>query len=200
MRAPSDRPLAFPGERIGLMGGSFNPAHDGHVHVARLALRRLKLARIWWLVAPQNPLKPVAGMAPLEDRIKKASRVARDPRIVVTGIERRLGTRYSRDTVALLQALHPGVTFVWVMGGDNLETFHRWRDWRDLARRIAIAVVARPGYGGAPRSPFARLFAHARGQSITTPPAWHYIVAKLHPASATALRRAGLWRPEGKKR
>lgn len=139
-------------------------------------------------------------MAPLRDRWRKAQKLARDPRIVVTTIEDRLQTFYTIDTVTRLQALYPGVTFVWLMGGDNLANFHHWRRWRALARRIAIAVVARPGYAKALAGPFARLFAKERHKDLADPPAWRYLLAKLHPASATALREAGVWRPEGKRR
>src|SRR6266481_5076719 len=190
------RPSASPGQRIGLLGGSFNPAHEGHLHLSQVALSRLKLDRIWWLVSPQNPLKPAKGMAPLRDRQRKAVKLARDPRILVTAIEARLNTVYTVDTVKRLQALYPGVTFVWLMGGDNLAGFHHWRRWRELARQIAIAVVARPGYAKALASPFARRFAFARGQDFRPPPAWRYLLAKLHPASSTALREVGLWRPD----
>ncbi len=194
----SHHPLALPGERIGLLGGSFNPAHSGHVHISRVALKRLGLDRIWWLVSPQNPLKPQAGMAPLSDRVKKARKVARDPHIFVTDIEAHLQTRFTYDTVKALQKLYPHVTFVWLMGGDNLQTFHRWQHWQQLARRIAIAVIARPGYARALASPFVRRFAFARKRPIEQPPSWRYILSKLDPTSATQLRASGRWRPEGK--
>jgi nicotinate-nucleotide adenylyltransferase len=194
------RPLAMAGQVIGLLGGSFNPAHDGHVHVSHVAMHRLGLDRVWWLVSPQNPLKPVTGMAPLSDRVKMARKIARDPSIVVTDIEASLGTRYTVDTVTALKRLYPGVTFVWLMGSDNLAGFHHWRHWQKLARLVAIAVVARPNAGFALVSPFARRFGFARGRPLDQPPAWRYLLSRLHPASSTALRAAGLWRPEGKRR
>jgi nicotinate-nucleotide adenylyltransferase len=129
--------------RIGLLGGSFDPAHDGHLYVSRIALRRLKLDYVWWLVSPGNPLKPQP--APLDVRLTRARLLARDKRIIVTDLESRLGTRFTIDTVAALQRRFPMVEFVWLMGSDNLEQFSHWRRWRDIAARIPIAVVRRPG-------------------------------------------------------
>ena len=134
-----------PGLRIGLLGGSFNPAHGGHVYVSEVALKRLGLDYVWWLVTPQNPLKSSAGLAPLEDRVAQARRMAHHPRIVVMDIERVLGTRYSIDTLNALQRRFPELEFTWIMGSDNLAGFHRWRSWREIARRVPIAVVQRPG-------------------------------------------------------
>jgi nicotinate-nucleotide adenylyltransferase len=129
--------------RIGLLGGSFNPAHGGHFYVSEIARKALKLDYVWWLVTPGNPLK--GEPAPLELRMARARNAARAPRIHVTDIERRLGTRYTVDTVTALQRRFPGVHFVWLMGSDNLEQFARWRRWRDIATHIPIAVVRRPG-------------------------------------------------------
>jgi len=131
------------GMRIGLLGGSFNPAHGGHLYVSEIARKALKLDYVWWLVSPGNPLK--TEPAPLELRMIRARNAAQAPRIRVTDIERRLGTRYTVDTVAALQRRFPGVHFIWLMGSDNLEQFARWRRWRDIAARIPIAVVRRPG-------------------------------------------------------
>ena len=131
------------GMRIGLLGGSFNPAHGGHLYVSEIARKALKLDYVWWLVSPGNPLK--SEPAPLEVRMGRARNAAQAPRIHVTDIERRLGTRYTVDTVAALQRRFPGVHFIWLMGSDNLEQFARWRRWRDIAARIPIAVVRRPG-------------------------------------------------------
>ena len=131
------------GQRIGLLGGSFNPAHGGHLYVSEIARKALKLDYVWWLVSPGNPLK--SEPAPLEVRMGRARNAAQAPRIHVTDIERRLGTRYTVDTVAALQRRFPGVHFIWLMGSDNLEQFARWRRWRDIAARIPIAVVRRPG-------------------------------------------------------
>jgi nicotinate-nucleotide adenylyltransferase len=138
-------PRWTPGQRIGLMGGSFNPPHDGHLLASRLALQRLKLDRLWWLVTPGNPLKPIAGLVPLPARIEAARAIARDPRIAVTGFEADIGARFTRDSVAWLVRRAPSVHFVWIMGADNLLQFHLWRRWRDIAELVPIAVVDRPG-------------------------------------------------------
>ena len=134
-----------PGLRIGLLGGSFNPAHEGHLYVSEVALRRLGLDYVWWLVTPQNPLKGRSGLAPLEDRVQQAKLLARHPRIVVMDIERCAGTRYSIDTLKVLQRRFPLLRFTWLMGSDNLEIFRRWRKWEEIVARVPIAVVQRPG-------------------------------------------------------
>ena len=129
--------------RIGLLGGSFDPAHGGHLYVSAIARKALKLDYVWWLVSPGNPLKPAPDA--LAVRLKRAGHVARDRHIFVTGIEARLGTRYTVDTVTALQKRFPRVHFIWLMGSDNLEQFSRWRRWQAIADRIPIAVVRRPG-------------------------------------------------------
>lgn len=139
-RAPG--PVA-PGLRIGLLGGSFDPAHGGHLYVSRIARKALKLDYVWWLVSPGNPLKPMPDA--LAVRIAQARNAARDSRIFVTGIEAELGTRYTVDSVAMLQKRFPQIEFTWLMGSDNLEQFSRWRRWQKIAARIPIAVVRRPG-------------------------------------------------------
>lgn len=140
-------PRSAGARRIGLLGGSFNPAHDGHRHISIEALRLLGLDEVWWLVSPQNPLKADTGMAALAQRLASARRAARHPRIRSLAIEAELGTRYTVDTVRVLRRRHPKTAFIWLMGADNLAQFHRWRDWRQLARRVAIAVFPRSGYG-----------------------------------------------------
>lgn len=187
-----------PGMRVGLFGGSFNPAHDGHAHVAETALMRLGLDRVIWLVSPQNPLKSSRHMAPLEKRLESARRFARGPSMVVSAAEDRLGTRYSIDTLRALQGRFPGVQFVWLMGADNLASFHLWRAWDDILRRVPVAVVARPGALLNSRfAPAARRFAGARRSERlarvlpqTPPPAWIYLNAPLNEASSTQLRAA----------
>ncbi len=137
-------PAHAPGMRIGLFGGSFNPPHAGHRHAALVALKRLRLDRIWWLVTPGNPLKQNSGLPPLAARLAAAAAVASHPRISVTGIEAAIGTHYTHDTLLWLRRHCPGVRFVWIMGADNLRGFHRWWRWRDIARLLPIAIVDRP--------------------------------------------------------
>ncbi len=132
--------------RTGLLGGSFNPAHGGHRKISLFALEALGLDEIWWLVSPGNPLKPAAGMAPLAARVASAREQSRRAPIKVTAIERDLGTRYTVDTLRALVKRFPRRRFVWLMGSDNLAQFHLWRDWREIARTMPIAVIARPGY------------------------------------------------------
>jgi nicotinate-nucleotide adenylyltransferase len=138
--------------RIGLLGGSFNPAHEAHRRISLSAMEELGLDEIWWLVSPGNPLKTREGMASLEDRLASALAVARHSRIVPTAIEAELCTRYTADTLAKLVRRYPRHRFVWIMGADNLAQFHRWQHWRRIARTLPIAVFARPGYDGAARS------------------------------------------------
>ena len=126
-------PPFVPGMRIGLFGGTFNPPHEGHLLVAQMALKRLKLDRIWWLVTPGNPLKPLNGLPPLAERMAAARELARDPRICVTGFEEEIGARYTFDTLTYLKNRCAGVDFVWIMGADNLRQFHRWQRWQDIA-------------------------------------------------------------------
>lgn len=135
--------------RTGLLGGSFNPAHRGHRRISLAAARALGLDEVWWLVSPGNPLKPAEGMAPLAARLASAERMARHSIIRPTAIEARLGTRFTVDTVRRLVRLYPHRRFVWLMGADNLAQFHRWRQWRAIARAVPIAVMARPTYNGA---------------------------------------------------
>ena len=188
---------------IGLYGGSFNPVHAGHLHVARTARKRLGLDRVVWLVSPQNPLKPSAGTADLDARLTETRRLAHGPSVIISDIERRIGTRYTLDTVRWLKARFPGVRFVWIMGADSLAGFHRWRGWADLAREVPIIVISRPGAATRSRfSPLARRFAGSRlvpGAARTlagrTPPAWIYLPAPFHAVSSTALRDWRLNKP-----
>ena len=186
------------GRRIGLLGGSFNPAHAGHRHISLEALKRLRLDRVWWLVSPQNPLKPRGDMAPLGDRLVTAAAVADHPRIAVTGIEDALGTTYTVDTVRALKRRFPTTDFVWLIGADNLAQLPHWHRWEQLFREVPIAVFAREPWGSAPRaSRAAARFAQARrgiGRATRLvgefPPAWCYLPTRRHPASATAIREA----------
>jgi nicotinate-nucleotide adenylyltransferase len=193
----TDRPRkALP--RIGLLGGSFNPAHGGHRRISLFASRALGLDEVWWLVSPGNPLKPKEGMAPLAARYASAVRQARRAPIRPTAIERELGTRYTVDTLARLVRRYPKREFVWLMGSDNLAQFHRWRDWRRIARTMPIAVIARPGYDGAafasPAMAWLRRYripaAGFANRSRWSAPA--LVILRFDPdhRSATALRRA----------
>ena len=183
---------------VGLLGGSFNPAHAGHRHISVEALRRLGLDEVWWLVSPLNPLKDAAAMAPLAARVAAATAVARHPRIRVSDIEARLGTRYAVDTVAALVHRHPNVRFVWLMGVDNLAQLHLWSRWRSLARRVPIAVLARPGYMGqaliSPAMAWLGRWRHvstaARHWREWRLPAIVVLDIRLNPLSATAIRAA----------
>ena len=182
--------------RIGLLGGSFNPAHEGHRHVSVEALKRLGLDEVWWLVSPQNPLKSDDGMEPLATRVARARKIANHPRIRVDAPELLLGTRYTLDTVRALRRLYPHAKFVWLMGADILPQLVRWQGWRDLFGIIPIAAFARPGWSypallsAAPRA-FARYritAEQARGLAACEPPAWCFIPGRLDSHSATAIR------------
>jgi nicotinate-nucleotide adenylyltransferase len=184
------------GMRVGLLGGSFNPAHAGHAHVAETALARLGLDKVVWLVSPQNPLKPAAESASLFARLAGARRLARGPHMIVSDLESRVRSRYTIDILRILKQRFPGVRFVWIMGGDNLASLHGWRGWADILREMPVAVIARPGAEMKSRSsPAARRFARARLSSRESPklagrraPAWLYIQAPFNFASSTALR------------
>ncbi|WP_292103769.1 nicotinate-nucleotide adenylyltransferase [Brevundimonas sp.] len=188
-----------PGLKVGLLGGSFNPAHEGHAHVAETAMQRLGLDRVIWLVSPQNPLKDHSETAPLAERMASAQAFARGPAMVVSDFESRVGCRWTVDTLRAITARHPGVKFVWLMGSDNLATFHRWRGWTDIAAAMPMAVIARPGSQLQSRTaPAARRYAafrvpqeQARLLPDTPAPAWTYLTAPLNRASSTAIRAAG---------
>jgi nicotinate-nucleotide adenylyltransferase len=189
-------PFAAPGQRVGLMGGTFNPPHEGHALCATIALRALELDQLWWMVTPGNPLKGGAGLAPLPERIAASRALVRDPAIKVTGFEAALGSPYTYATVRYLTRHMPRVRFVWVMGADNLATFHRWAHWREIARLVPIAVVDRPGWHlPALSSPAARALARRRLPESAAPllvdrkpPAWVFLKSRLSDASSTALR------------
>lgn len=167
-------PLAFPGMRVGLFGGSFDPAHEGHAHVAETALKRLGLDRVWWLVSPQNPLKPKSS--PFAQRFASAQTQAHGSKMVVTDIEQRLECAYTYQTLRELKRLYPGVSFFLVMGADNLANFRKWRNWREVAGAVPVVVVSRPDAG--PRLRFR------------APPGWIFLSARHHRQSSTALRAA----------
>jgi nicotinate-nucleotide adenylyltransferase len=184
--------------RIGLLGGSFNPAHGGHLHLSLLALKRLALDEIWWLVSPQNPLKPAGGMAPFAARLELARRVATaHPRIIVSDLESRLGpTRYTADTLTALGHRFSRLRFVWLMGGDNLVQIPRWERWTEIFETVPVAVFARPSYSlkalsGLAAKRFARQrvpVSAARGLAEMKPPAWVFFHTSLDSRSATRIR------------
>ena len=186
----------------GLLGGSFNPAHPGHRRVSLFAMAALGLDEVWWLVSPGNPLKGNAEMAPLGVRVRRAQTLAKGARIKVTAIERQLGTRYTIDTVRALKRRYPRRRFVWLMGADNLAQFHRWKDWRGIARELPIAVIARPGYDAtalaSPAMAWLRRFrvppASLRNRGEWSAPALIELRFDPDPRSATTIRRADpLW-------
>ena len=183
-------------KRVGLLGGSFNPAHSGHRRISLFAMRALGLDELWWLVSPGNPLKPEKGMAPLAARLASAHAMARRAAIRPTAIEVRLGTRYTVDTLRRIIAHYPRTRFVWLMGADNLQQFDRWRDWRGIARMIAIAAIARPGYDQRARAAgamgwlrrFVRPSDKAREWTRWSKPAIVLLRFDPDPTSATELR------------
>jgi len=200
-------PAHYPGQRIGLFGGTFDPPHAAHLSASLLAMKRLGLDRVWWLVTPGNPLKNTNGLAPLGERVAAAQALTRDPRIEVTGLEAEIGVRYSYDTVRYLVTHCPGVHFVWIMGADNLRWFHRWQNWRGIADLVPIAVVDRPGPSlRAASSVTAHALASRRIREDDAatllsrrPPAWVLLHGLKSSLSSTALRAARrpqrLWVP-----
>ncbi len=189
-------PILAPGMRIGLLGGSFNPPHAAHRAVSLLAMKRLSLDRVWWLVSPGNPLKNNKKLPPFGDRLERARAIAADPHIDVTAIEATLGTVFSHDTVVTLRARYPNVRFVFLMGADNLAEFHRWKRWRELAFMVPIAVVDRAGLSlTALASPAALALARWRLSeprapvlARAKPPAWVFLHGMKSPLSSTAIR------------
>lgn len=191
-------PLALPGQSIGLLGGSFDPPHAGHVHIAREALRRFALDQVWFLVSPGNPLKP-RGPAPLEQRMDEARTLIRHPRMHVSDFEARAGTRYTAETLDALHQVTRGLNFVWLMGADNMVQFNRWDRWRGIIETVPLGVLARPGQRisarnsvaarvyRAARIPAARSQALARAEA----PAWCFVNVPMLDISSTALRAAG---------
>jgi len=188
----------YAGLAVGILGGSFNPAHDGHRHISLFALKALGLDRVWWLVSPQNPLKSPAEMAALPDRLAWARRVAAHPRIEVTGIETDLGTRYTADTLAKLTRRFPKTRFVWLMGADNLRQIPRWKHWTRIFESVPVAVFARPTYSlSALSGQAAQRYIRRRVSVLGVKglvrherPAWVFLRNPLHTASATAIRQA----------
>lgn len=196
-------PATRAGEVIGLLGGSFDPAHEGHAHITRIALERFALDRVWWLVSPGNPLKE-HGPAPLSARMEAARAVTRDPRVLVTDIEAYLGTPYTAETLTRLVAHYPQVRFTWLMGADNLQQIHLWQDWRVIFDLVPVGVMARPGAEDAGESLAAQKMEAARlpesaaaTLARSTPPAWCLISIPLSDASSSKIRARGLWGADG---
>jgi nicotinate-nucleotide adenylyltransferase len=184
--------------RIGLFGGTFDPPHAAHRGACLLAMKRLGLDRVWWLVTPGNPLKDTRNLAPLEDRLAAARALANHPRIDVTGLEAEIGTPYTYETLSYLVRRCPGVRFVWIMGADNLRSFHRWQMWRGIAGLVPIAVVDRLGpslyatYGVAGQALARARIPESKAKTLPNrkPPAWVYLHGLKSPLSSTALRAA----------
>lgn len=193
-------PRAGRGQAVGLLGGSFDPAHEGHSHITRQALKRFGLDHVWWLVSPGNPLK-VRGPAALDMRMDQAREVMQHPRVQITDIEAQLGTRYTAETLRKLLPRYRGVRFVWLMGADNLAGFHHWQDWAGIMEMLPVGVIARPGDRiSARRSPTAQRYGSARlpGEasqllSCRAAPSWCYINVPLSDASSTVIRARGEW-------
>jgi nicotinate-nucleotide adenylyltransferase len=191
-------PLAEPGMRIGLFGGSFNPAHEGHRLVALQSLKRLGLDRVWLLVTPGNPLKDHGELAPLETRLAETVKLMDDPRLEVTGFEAAHDFTYTWQTLSYLTERHPRVQFVWIMGADGLRNFDRWERWQDIARMLPIAVYDRPGLAFSATTgkaalalePFRLREADARTLAGRQPPVWVYLHGMVSSQSSTAIRRA----------
>lgn len=193
--------FALPGQRIGLLGGSFDPPHLGHVHISRRALRRVGLDRVWWLVSPGNPLK-ADGPADIDRRVTACRALIGHPRIQVTDIERHLPDAFTANTLTHLQQRFPGVKFIWLMGADNLASFHHWEGWRWIMENIPIAVMARPGQQlQAGLSPAARLYhdrrlppERARLLGRGAQARWVLLPGPMSEQSSTAIRNTGVWR------
>lgn len=191
-------PLCLAGQRVGIMGGTFNPPHEGHRLAAEAAMKRLGLDQLWWLITPGNPLKSLNGLSSQNGRMSLVRPFVRGPKMKITGFERELGTRYTAATLAFLKRRHPGVRFVWIMGADNLASFDRWQHWRRIAEIMPFAVVDRPGWRFAGlSSPAAQALSRSRlpeSEALSLadrkPPAWMLLTIRLSDLSSTALRTA----------
>jgi nicotinate-nucleotide adenylyltransferase len=184
-----------PGQRIGLFGGSFNPAHQGHMKVALYALKHLQLDWVWWMVSPQNPLKDPSIIDEYQKRLAYTRRIARHPRFIVTDIEQQMRTRYTEQTLETLKQLAPSAQFVWIMGADSLASLHRWHHWLDIAEMVPLAVLARPGYSlralnGRAASRFQQNRVTMPANVVTSPtPAWTFVTMPLRKESSSAIRK-----------
>ena len=193
-------PPASRGLRVGLLGGSFDPPHLGHVHITRLALRRFQLDQVWWLVSPGNPLKADAPAA-MARRLVASRALVRHPRVRITALEPRLGTRYTAETLGAVRALYPDVRFIWLMGADNLSGFHHWENWRDIMHTVPVGVLSRPDNQlAAGLSRTAQVFGRyrlpreaARLLPFAPTPAWTLLSGPMGEASSTEIRASGRW-------
>ncbi|MBY6083413.1 nicotinate-nucleotide adenylyltransferase [Ruegeria arenilitoris] len=193
-------PYARPGQVVGLFGGSFDPPHQGHVHVTLEAMKAFGLDRVWWLVSPGNPLKS-RGPAPIDQRVEAARSIMQHPKVEVTDIEDLTGTRATADTLAAVRRLYPQVRFVWLMGADNLAQFHKWKDWRLIMDTVPVGVVARPGDRISARmSPAARVYGKYRIDGTARhllgwadAPAWCFVNVPMVDVSSTQIRSKGGW-------
>ena len=197
---PYGLPYVARGQRIGLLGGSFDPPHAGHVHITKEALKRFDLDQVWWLVSPGNPLKD-RGPAKLAQRMAAAREIMDHPRVHICDFESHVGTRYTAETLAVLQDKCPQARFVWLMGADNLAQFHRWKDWREIMARVPVGVLARPGDRIAARTAkAAQVFRHARLHhrqnrllGRVAAPAWAFVNMPMRSISSTQIRENGSW-------
>lgn len=193
-------PIAQPGQVIGLLGGSFDPAHEGHAHISVQALKRFGLDKVWWLVSPGNPLK-ARGPAPMAERLAHARKVMDHPKVEVTDIETVFKTRFTAATLHAMRETYPGVQFVWLMGADNLAQFHRWDHWQEIVNTTPIGVLARPGDRAAARhSKMAKIYRSAKipGRASQrlgrlAAPSWCFVNVPMNGASSTEIRRKGKW-------
>jgi len=198
--ARHDLPQARAGQVVGLLGGSFDPAHEGHVHITREALRRFGLDAVWWVISPGNPLK-AQGPADMARRIARARAVMDHPRVAITDIEARIGTRYTAQTLRALRRLYPGVQFVWLMGADNLAQLDRWQDWQQIMQSVPVGVLARPGQRISARaSKAARIYraaklpARASGLLASgAAPRWCFLNVPMVDISSSGIRKSGGW-------
>ena len=185
-------------KRIGILGGSFNPAHEGHLHISLAALKALRLQEVWWLVSPGNPLKSEKGMAPYDVRVDSACAIASDKRIIISHFEQEHNLRYTADTLRALREAHPEHRFTWLMGADNLAGFHRWKEWQAIFEENPVAIFDRvPFSHQALRCKTAKRFEKYRLPQRLAPtltqyesPAWVYLHLRRHPLSATQLRKS----------
>jgi nicotinate-nucleotide adenylyltransferase len=193
------QPNLWAGRTIGLLGGSFNPAHEGHRHISLYAMKMLGLDAVWWMVSPQNPLKPEKGMAPLADRLKSAVKASHHPNIIVTDIETQLKTRFTADTIEALGRHFPSTQFIWLMGTDNLQQVHRWQNWQDIFQSVPVAVLDRPPRGNALKScpalerfrPYLKTQDQAQLLKLEKPPVWTILHIPLNHTSSTKIREKG---------